>query len=156
MLKRYLSFLLICLAFASCKPDPCQDVDCNNGTCDSGDCICETGYEGVNCEVEQREAFVGDYDVTEVCDLGNFTYVISVTADSETGTELTIRNIGDFGFDVAANVDGSSFAITDQVVNGATVNGTGQLVEGTLTITYTMETTGGQVLNCTMTAVIIE
>lgn len=150
MLKQFFLFLIISFALASCDKDPCKDVDCGNGTCDSGNCICDTGYEGLNCEVEQRQAFVADYTVDETCNLGNFNYVISLTSNSEVGTELTIANIGDFGFEIVAIVSGTSFSITDQIVNGATLNGSGQLVNDVLTIDYTMETTSGQILSCTM------
>jgi hypothetical protein len=150
-MKYFLPFISLSVLLASCTPDACDDVNCNNGICEAGDCICEPGYEGFNCEVEQRLAFVSAYSVQESCDLGDFTYNITIAADSEIGTELTISNIGDFGFDVIAEVDGTSFSITDQVVNGATVNGTGTLDSGILTITYVMETTSGQTINCTMT-----
>lgn len=156
MLKQFLSLTIICLVFVSCKPDPCEDVNCNNGSCDSGTCLCETGYEGVNCEIEQRLAFVGDYNVSESCDLGNFDYIINVTADSEIGSELTIHNIGDFDFDVIANVNGSSFSLDNVVVTGGTVNGMGNLSGSTLDITYTFETTSGQTINCSMTCNLIE
>jgi hypothetical protein len=150
MLKQFFSFLIISLALASCDKDPCKDVDCGNGTCDSGNCICDSGYEGLNCELEQRQAFVADYNVDETCNLGNFNYVISLTGDSEVGAELTIANIGDFGFEVIAIVNGTSFTITDQMVNGAAINGSGILLNGVLSLDYTMETTGGQILSCTM------
>lgn len=144
--------VLASLLISSCKPkDPCEDVDCVNGVCESGNCLCETGYEGIFCETEQRLAFVGDYDVSESCDLGDFSYMVSVNADSEVGTELTIHNIGDFDFDVTATVDGTSISIDDQTVNGATVNGTGTLANGVITVDYTLTTTGGQTLACTMT-----
>lgn len=156
MLKQLFSLLLISLSLYSCKPDPCKDVNCNNGLCSEGDCVCDAGYEGLNCETEQRQAFVGDFTVAESCDLGNFNYIINVTADSEEGTELTIHNIGDFDFDVVAVVNGNSFLIDNQMVNGATINGTGELSSSSLTITYTFETTGGQTLNCTMTCQPIE
>ncbi|MFM1875844.1 MAG: hypothetical protein RL266_1581 [Bacteroidota bacterium] len=151
---KHLAFAILMgtLLISACnQKDACEDVNCNNGVCVSGDCLCDSGYEGLNCEIEQRSAFVADYNVSESCDLGDFTYVINVAADSENGTELTIHNLGDFDFDVAATVNGTSFIISDQTGNGATVNGTGTLTNGILTITYTMETTGGQTLNCTMT-----
>lgn len=155
MLKQFFSLTIICFALASCKPDPCKDVDCNNGTCESGNCICEAGYEGFNCEVEQRLAFVGDYSVNESCDLGNFNYVINVTAETEVGTELTIHNIGDFDFDLTAHVNGNTFAIEDST-NGATVSGTGELANDVLSIVYTLETSSNQTLNCTMACSLIE
>lgn len=142
--------LLVSILSSCNTKDACEDVNCNNGTCDSGNCVCETGFEGLNCEIEQRLAFIGNYNVSESCDLGDFSYTISISASAENGAELTINNIGDFDFDVSAMVDGSTFTIADQSGNGATINGTGILANGELTITYIMTTSGGQTLNCTM------
>jgi len=39
----------------SCK-DPCKDVDCgDNGVCMEGDCECEAGFSGINCENKDEE-----------------------------------------------------------------------------------------------------
>ncbi|MCB0706720.1 MAG: hypothetical protein KDC34_15500, partial [Saprospiraceae bacterium] len=47
-----LSFLLLMpfmLLFASC--DQCEKTDCGpNGNCSQGECFCDTGYYGDNCE----------------------------------------------------------------------------------------------------------
>jgi hypothetical protein len=150
MIKRAFTILFISLALFSCKNDPCEDVNCNNGTCNDGACVCAPGYEGSNCEVEQRLAFVADYAADESCDLGNFDYQLAITADSPNGTELTISNLGDFGFDVIAIVDGTNLTITEQTDNGRTINGTGQLANGILTIDYVMTTTASQTLTCTV------
>lgn len=32
--------------------NPCDEVDCGNGHCDNGKCICDEGYEGRNCKKE--------------------------------------------------------------------------------------------------------
>jgi hypothetical protein len=39
------------LALFSCS-DPCDDVDCNGGSCVEGTCICPEGFFGDNCEIE--------------------------------------------------------------------------------------------------------
>ena len=154
MLKRLLLLAgIISLGMSSCKVDACKDVVClNNGVCDNGDCVCEAGYEGFNCEIEQRLAYIGSYDVEESCNLGSFSYSIVLIADSETGTEITLSNFGDFGFDIIGIVNGSEITFTDQTGNGSTVNGTGILESenGVLTINYTMITSSAQTLECTM------
>lgn len=134
----------------SCKKDLCKDVNCANGACNDGTCICETGFEGANCETEQRQAFVGTYSVDESCDLGDFSYAITISANSEDATLLTINNIGDFNFDIIAAVDGNSISIDHETGNGATVIGDGTLTNGILSVTYTMTTSSNQVLNCSM------
>ncbi len=43
--------LLLVLAFVACG-DPCDDVVCGpNGTCVEGDCLCNDGYSGANCQI---------------------------------------------------------------------------------------------------------
>ena len=102
MKNRLLLFAtIITFSLTSCKPDACKDVNClNDGICESGDCVCATGFEGPNCATEQRQAFVGIYSATETCNLGDFTYDITITADSETKTEITLSNLGDFDFEI--------------------------------------------------------
>ena len=92
---------LITIGLASCTPDACENVTClNDGICESGDYVCATGFEGPNCATEQRQAFVGIYSASETCNLGDFTYDITITADSETKTEITLSNLGDFDFEI--------------------------------------------------------
>ncbi len=141
----------VAMLLSACKPDACEEVNCNHGTCENGDCFCETGYEGLNCETEQRTAFVATYNVQESCDLGSFSYQITATAETETGTELIINNIGDFNFDVSASVNGTTFIIDHTTNTGAQIVGNGILTDDVLTITYVMTTTSGQTLNCQMT-----
>lgn len=49
-------FLTIVLSLGLCLSgcgDPCKDVAClNGGSCVEGDCVCPTGYSGINCETE--------------------------------------------------------------------------------------------------------
>jgi hypothetical protein len=45
------SIAAMCL-FSSCKSDPCETVNCENGgTCVDGTCNCPTGYSGVICQI---------------------------------------------------------------------------------------------------------
>ncbi|MDA9121061.1 hypothetical protein N9J52_03395 [Flavobacteriales bacterium] len=158
MKNRLLLFAtIITFGLTSCKPDACKDVNClNDGICESGDCVCATGFEGPNCATEQRQAFVGIYSATETCNLGDFTYDITITADSETKTEITLKNLGDFDFEITGVVNGTSVSFTDQTGNGSTINGSGELNNGTLTIEYDLVTTSGQTLTCSLTGLIQE
>ncbi|HAP68699.1 MAG TPA: hypothetical protein DCR04_03070 [Flavobacteriales bacterium] len=148
---------LIALGLASCSPDACEKVTClNDGICESGECACTSGFEGPNCATEQRQAFVGTYSVTESCNLGDFYYDITISADSETLTEITLSNLGDFDFEITGVVNGTSVSFTNQTGNGSSVNGTGELRNGTLTIEYTLVTSSSQTLTCSLTGLIQE
>ena len=44
--RSFITAILLLLFFATCKdPDPCEDLDCVNGTCANGVCDCDPGYE---------------------------------------------------------------------------------------------------------------
>lgn len=147
---RVIVILIFALFVGSCKKDPCKDVTCVHGTCNDGSCVCETGYEGSNCETEQRLAFVGDYSVTETCGPNTYNFTVNVTADSENVSELTISNFGDFNFDVTATVIGSTITIAYQSDDGITVTGNGEFNEGGISLSYTMEATSGQTISCSL------
>ena len=148
---------IIAFGLTACAPDACEDVNClNEGVCETGDCVCADGFEGPNCATEQRQAFVGTYSAADECDLGSFSYNVSISADSEAKTEITLNNIGDFNFDITGVVNGTSVTITDQMSNGSTINGTGQLTDGTLIINYTLVNATGQTITCILTGLIQE
>ena len=45
--------LLFMVAIQSC--DRCKDVDCGvGGTCEDGECVCDAGFSGDNCETEDK------------------------------------------------------------------------------------------------------
>lgn len=48
------------LLSSSCK-DPCKDVNCNDGVCLEGTCLCDDGFEGVNCDKRESDKFVGTW-----------------------------------------------------------------------------------------------
>lgn len=152
MKRLLLPIAFLAITFSSCqKKDLCDEVIClNNGICESGDCICEEGFEGQNCETEQRLAFVNDYNVSESCNLGNFSYDISVNADSEIGNEITITNFGDFGYSVTALVDGLNFEILSQIHNGDTIIGNGFMTDSIINIHYSLISAEADSLTCTL------
>jgi hypothetical protein len=66
-LKKYSPLFLgllifVATAFFACTKDPCLGVSClNGGACLDGNCICPLGYEAVNCSVQTRLQFVGEF-----------------------------------------------------------------------------------------------
>lgn len=73
-----LFFLALLLGlFIGCEPNLCEDVECSqltpenpsvlcfNGEFANGGCNCFEGYEGIKCETEIRDRFLGGWDVDE-------------------------------------------------------------------------------------------
>lgn len=153
-LKRVMKKIIICCIaattlLASCKPDACEDVNCSNGICDDGNCFCDVGFEGANCDTEERQKFIAEYTAEENCNPGDFDYDISITANPTSISHVTVSNLGDFNFDIEATVDGTDISI-DSESNGYTVVGSGMLSNGLLTLEYTLTTSAQQTLTCTV------
>lgn len=150
-MKKSLLSLAIIIGLIGCKKDPCKDVSClNGGVCVDGSCQCELGFEGPNCETEQRLAFVGEYAVEEACNLGDFSYTIEIIASPDDIRKVTITNFADFGLDVDALVDGTTIEIPSQMVDNKTLSGSGELVSDLLNIEYTLVPDSGQTLICNL------
>ncbi|MCF8258204.1 MAG: hypothetical protein K9J06_11655 [Flavobacteriales bacterium] len=140
------------MSFSACETDACKDVNCGtNGTCVDGDCVCDTGYEGVSCQTEERTKFIGSYSVTEACTSGNYTYSLTVTTSATGVDKIVAQNFGDYGVDLVGTVDGSNVTFANQTVGGGTFSATGQLTGSILTISYTV-TAGSSTDSCTITA----
>ena len=44
------ALMVSCIALSSCgKDDPCENISCVNGDCDSGICDCDEGWQGPDC-----------------------------------------------------------------------------------------------------------
>lgn len=141
------------LSFSSCG-DECDDVDCRNGaTCDEGDCICTTGFEGTECETETRAKFFGTYNVSESCTSGNFTYQLTITTSGTNAVTIILNNFYGVNASVSATVSGNSITIPNQTLSvqgtSVTFGGTGQLTGNILTISFTAS--GDETDTCTAT-----
>lgn len=49
--------------------DKCKDKLCENGYCIKGDCFCDDGYSGENCEIKESDKFSGIWSGSINCDL---------------------------------------------------------------------------------------
>jgi len=99
--------------------DACKDVDCGtNGTCFSGDCVCDDGYEigaSGKCDTESRVKFYGNYNVSETCGGPADTYSSGIEAGPSI-TEVKITNFGNSGLNVNGTIDGDK--LTDDEILG--------------------------------------
>ncbi len=153
------SLLLLTTFMVTGCADPCKDVVCNSGTCVDGGCICDAGYEGINCDTRMSTKFVATYNVDEVCTTGNFTYTLSISESTSEMTKIWIDNLYDvisqtpsITTDASATIDvatGTGFTFSGQMLGTAEFAGTGTIDESTgiVTIVYTLD--GGATDSCT-------
>ncbi len=144
------------VVYTSCNKDECKDVVCQNGgTCAEGVCTCATGYEGTNCETKSRDKFVGTYAGTEICTLGNDSYSVVVSANSD-AIKLTMTGLyNDPTAPYTATCtmtakDAFTFSGSSSASASIIFSGTGTLTGSTLKIVYTV-TNGTTTNSCTFT-----
>jgi len=126
----------------------------NSGICNDGTCACPPGYDGDYCGNEQRAKFLANYDFSETCLGGNYTYTAALTIS---GDGITLLHISDFaalnGSELAGVVYGHDIQIPQQffAYNGEQwgIVGTGHLSELNLTIIYTLTFPDGSTDECT-------
>lgn len=146
-----LALLLSMVAFApSCgDSDPCKDVECGNGTCFEGDCVCDVGY-AKDASGQCTLKFTGQYAVAEDCsNSAPSSYTITLT-EGASGNEVNITNFwGLFKNVVKASVDGNTITIARQEPDNDEffVQGSGSISqEGNqivITLTYTVSDESG-------------
>jgi len=133
---------LFLYSFSGCfliEKEGCTDPDAENydskAEDDDGSCI------------YARDKFIGNYNVNENCNSGNFTYSIAVNISETDKSYVVINNLGKFGLNVRASVSDNSLNIND-TQNSITFSGSGDINGNTLTIIYTASQ-GGTLDNCT-------
>ena len=102
----------VCLwVMNSCEPDNCKNVICpSNRTCYNGNCVCQNGLEGENCEINSVDRFIGNYDVNEYAYTGTtpapfYTSPIQYGASSN---EIWISNFSNTGITIRAFISTST------------------------------------------------
>jgi hypothetical protein len=136
--------------------DECKDVICTNGECVAGDCVCDAGYEGLDCSVALNAKFSGTYGLTETCQpSGQATYSITVAPKSGSQTLVNFTGLWEeaqaiVSAEVAEN--GTSFTIASQPLGTRpeTISGSGTITAdgGTITLNYTIALAGATVDVC--------
>ncbi len=119
------------VTFSSCNEDKCKAITCAyGGVCSDGQCLCASGYEGVQCETITRQRYLGTWHVTEDGTFSNAAqYPISVEAGPNI-TEVRIKNFrNNLINDVQAYVKGDTINIPSQQVNGNSIYGFGYIVD---------------------------
>jgi hypothetical protein len=114
--------LFATLLFASmfvigCK-DECKDVDCGNGNCVDGACVCDAGYLGADCATVANLKYNGTYASAEICDLnGNRNFPVTVAPKSGSVTEVIFTGLWESptkAVTAKVGADGGTFQIVKQ------------------------------------------
>ena len=142
--------LFVLLVFASsCDNDPCQTiVPCVNGECREGECVCDSLYEGLGCDVLETAKFTGTWTVGDICD-NAAVYDASITEASTAG-QIRFDQLGPDRLPVFAIVDGHLLTISDQAYGQAVIGGSGGIdtVNQIITLDYQVDYGQGITVNC--------
>ncbi len=128
-LLRFVLFFFI-ITFSACERKSCTDVICPgiNSTCINGQCYCQAGYEGDNCDILSYKKYVGSYQVSESCTTTFSGYVNqSYSASISPGFQIDVITIGNFanrGLPVDVTIiDATYLAIVEQNIGAVNVSG---------------------------------
>lgn len=147
---KIIGFLLVACCLLNCVDregctDPASDNFNINAEVDNGTCIPMTAK------------FLGLYDVEEECEFGSYVYPMSIYASFRDPFEIIITNFGDLSIDVYAIVDRNYITIPDQIIiqDGneiAILEGTGDIIDGSLIIDYLYGQNGSEAFICQIDA----
>lgn len=148
----HLSALLLVLSclVAACN-DPCKDVNCVNGSCSDGECVCADGYSGTDCATAINSRFEGTYTLTENCLVnGNVTpYNVTLMPKSTGPSDFTLLGLWQASQNLVTAViddNGTSFSIARQaIMTGYEVEASVGSISAdgkTVNLTYTIYQTG--------------
>lgn len=123
--------LFSAVTYTSCENDKCKSIVCAYGSvCSDGTCLCQTGYEGPQCETITRERYLGPWRVTEN---GTITDAIQYTVSVEAGdniSEVRIKSFRNLLVDyVSAFVVSDSIYVPEQTVQNYTIVGHGYITD---------------------------
>lgn len=118
------------VTYSSCNNDKCKAIVCAyGGTCNEGKCICQSGYEGAQCETITRNRYL---DVWQVLEKGTIStsaaqYAVAIEAGPNI-TDVTIKNFNNKvkGL-VNARVKNDTLFIPLQKVDGLELQGIGYI-----------------------------
>lgn len=157
-LRRILYFLItsLIISVSSCKEDEtCTPDNCSNGSCSSGACVCSTGFEGTECETEQRAKFLGLFSFSENCNGSTFNYNAAISKGPAVDNVILYDFYALPNTTISAKVYGQNITIPQQTIvhdgNEYSINGSGSISGKVLTLNYTMDTPNKTDLSCSAT-----
>lgn len=154
MLKRVFLGLFLALFLYGC--DECRDVNCgNNGICDNGNCNCDDGYEGDECENEIRTKFIGVWTGPSFCDGDEGQATIDILAGVGI-LEIFLINAETPALSVPAVISGDNFTIQPVTLDlegyPVTCFGDGSLDDsGEMSFNFNASIDGTEIADCSYT-----
>jgi hypothetical protein len=139
------------ITYTSCKKDKCKTVTClNGGSCNNGNCTCQSGYEGSICDTKTNEKFAGTYSGV-YCD--NTVGSIVVYAQAEP-LKIAVP-VNGLSPNAEGTVNGNSFSIPYQTLVNSTTgdsyqfSATGTISGTSISFNYTsIDNQTGDSYNC--------
>ena len=122
----FVLILFIMVPYGGCKKEekkaanPCDGIVCpTHGWCRLGACVCDTGYEGSNCDILSRDKLIGTYTGIIV----NYVYsgshvdtllnhTIHITANASDERKIDIEDLKDSTIHTSI-VDRTDFSILE-------------------------------------------
>ncbi len=146
--------LLLATLWLACKRDRCKKVQCvGHATCFDGQCTCEGGYEGANCDSLSYIKFIGTYWVGETCQGGggSSTYSMTIIQGFEV-EDVQLSNILNSGLSANAEVKGNLMVVPSQELGAFTLEGEGTYESKFNRLTLNVQhNRGGTNQACTLT-----
>lgn len=134
-----LSFLFL-LSLSACifgEKDLCKDLECGvNGRCEVGECMCDNGYSGTNCEIAFNSAYSGNFNVVESCS-GTRNYSCNITADPNDPWVLYFDNLYNENISLRGLIlsyNPPRLEIPIQTFGNGNFSGTGDISNGAFTL----------------------
>lgn len=124
--------ILLVILISGCKQDPCDTRVCENGSCVNGICECEPGYEGVRCELAERDKFLGEFRAVYTgCVATSPNHVVTVEVAPDNASQVRVLNLGDYACPagqnaIVADIRGDSLIIGNQTINCGAISYTFQ------------------------------
>jgi len=139
-------------AFVGCKEaDPCAGIICLQGGCLEGVCACNPGYEGLNCELEERQKFLGLWEAGDICLGGSHVYEVEIFRGNGI-QDLLLAGLYQRSDTVNAKVEGINLTVDLQAFGIWTIQGNGTIDTManpvTISLDYEIDFGGGIVDHC--------
>jgi hypothetical protein len=156
ILSTIILFLMVVssVLFNACTKDPCKSTICRNeGVCRDGQCKCKLGYEGVNCETNMYEKFIGVWDGSFRCNGNPSILVTNIVQPGAKPNEINIYNVFNQGLVLSATLDIEKITIKPQTFGNITYSGTGDLLGKYVTLfIQQLDSTTNKLTSCVYNA----